>query len=200
MKVFLRILFYSITILSVWGCASVLNPYRVTINTDPPGATVIVDNQEKVISPATVDMKIAGLIEVSKDGFWDEKRQVIFDVEIKETQRSILGDFIAGGIIGVAANPRKERGIEYRTVVKNLTGSELATMDGELCDPTPFSSKLVNKTIDITLKPISQNLQSTLLSLEKKPSKDVNEEIMKIYKEGKISQEEMKRARLKFQK
>jgi hypothetical protein len=62
-------LFALVSVISLCGCGSVHR--RMTINSDPPGALVLVDGEEKGYTPANVDFTYYGTREITliKDGY-----------------------------------------------------------------------------------------------------------------------------------
>jgi len=99
------------------GCATIIHgtTQDIAITTDPSGAELNVDGQERYKSPAKINMKRKDdhIVEVTMDGYQKET------VNIKSVvSGAVAGNIIAGGLIGWGVDAAS--GGQYRLVPENI--------------------------------------------------------------------------------
>ena len=87
----------------VSGCATVINgtTQKVGVSSIPPGATVLIDNQQKIITPGTVWLARdqSHTFFFKKEGYQDDSFVIT-----SGTSGWVWGNVIAGGLIGAVVD------------------------------------------------------------------------------------------------
>ena len=87
----------------LYGCATIVNhtQQQVFLQSDPPGATAIIDNVTRVQTPATIKLKRGKdhLVAFEKEHY--EQASVVIDHEMSGW---IWGNLAFGGLIGLAVD------------------------------------------------------------------------------------------------
>jgi hypothetical protein len=196
----------------ILGCAtsgsSKLTDDKVyTISTTPPGAKIVVSKFGKegmeYTSPASIVLRQGiGLIEVSKDGYWDEDRMVMqtFDMKFERNWSDMATGAIVGGLAGaiIMAPIMPDAKVTPKTIIMERPQFQSGR---NYANPSISKSSIVNNTIDIKLTEIPAPLKPLMASLNitsLNSYKELNMHIDKLNSEGKISINDVHRAKQKF--
>jgi hypothetical protein len=197
------------------GCATPqiikeLNNKSFEINTNPPGANIYVSHhgssKQGYLSPAPINISQGyGFIEISKEGYWDEDRLIVIGMKsYEEKTGSYLGSFLTGGLVGVIINPPREE-IKHQTEwgVYNQTKMVMDAITVKSINASEYRDVIINDSIQVNLQPINPILKKTFATMGEISKKNIdktNEELKKLYNEGKITKGDFLRARLKIDK
>ncbi len=107
-------------IFSATGCATIVNgkTQEVAIATNPPGATVNIDNAQTVLTPATVNLRRNKdyVFTITKDGFQTQTIPVTGVLS-----GWLLGNILLGGIIGGGVDAATGSGFTLTPETINIT-------------------------------------------------------------------------------
>ncbi len=99
----LSVLLVPAILLGLYGCATIINRTKqsVFLQSDPPGATAILDGLMRVQTPASVKLKRGKdhYITFEKEGYKQEN--VVIDHELSGW---VWGNILVGGLIGLAVD------------------------------------------------------------------------------------------------
>jgi hypothetical protein len=126
------------------GCATIIHgtTQDIGVSTDPSGAEVLVDGQERYKSPTKITMKRKDdhMVEVSLEGFQKET------INIKSVvSGAVAGNILAGGLIGWGIDAAS--GGQYRLVPENIDVRlrPIATQAGK---PTEEAKESIEEKLD----------------------------------------------------
>ena len=111
------------------GCATIITGWyqKVPVSSDPPGATVQVDGDEKYITPAKLHLKRNRdhMLLITKDGYREETVKLLHVIS-----GAIAGNAVVFGLAGLA--------------IDNLTGAQFKLNPTEVHVNLKKSSQVVN--------------------------------------------------------
>lgn len=126
--------------MSGMGCATIVNgtTQKISVSSDPPGATVTVDGNEVYTTPATIKVsrKRDHVVTIAKEGFATEQIPLI-----RTLSGAVAGNILAGGLIGWGVDAIS--GAQFKIMPKTITVSMKPDTGGvrESIDFDPLSAE-----------------------------------------------------------